>query len=51
MLAGAYRGSRVLLSASKHRLRVASVIIMAVGANSWGEETGGLMKNIFYADD
>lgn len=51
MLAGAYRENRVLLSASKHRLRVASVIIMAVGANSQGEQTGGLMKSIFYADD
>lgn len=51
MLAGAYRESRVLLSASKHRLRVASVIIVAVGANSQDEQTGGLMKSIFYADD
>lgn len=51
MLAGAYRQSRVLLSASKHRFRVASVIIVAVGANSEGEQTGGLMKSIFGAHD
>lgn len=48
MLAGAYRESRVLLSASKHHLRVASVIIVAVSANSQGEQTGGLMESIFY---
>lgn len=51
MLAGAYRESGVLLSASKHCLGVASVIIGALGANSLGEQTGGLMKSIFYADD
>lgn len=51
MLAGAYRESKALLSASKHRLRVASVIIMAVSANIQDEQTGGLMKSIFYADD
>jgi len=43
--------SRVLLSASKHRLRVVSVIMVAVGANSEVEQTGGLMKSILYADD
>lgn len=45
MLAGAYRESGALLSASKHRLRVASVIIVAAGANNPDEQTGGLMKS------
>ena len=51
MLAGAYRESRVLLSASKHRFRVASVIIVAVATNSLGEQTGELMRSILYVDD
>lgn len=40
MLAGAYRGSRELLSASKHRLRVAPVITVAVDAKSHDGLTG-----------
>lgn len=51
MLAGAYRERWVLLSASKHCLRVASVIIVAAGANIQGEQTGGLMKSISSAND
>lgn len=51
ILARAQRESKMLLSACKHHLRVASVIIVAGGAKSKGEQTGGLMKSIFYADD
>lgn len=51
MLAGAYSKHWVLLSASKHCLRVASVIIVATGAKIQGEQTGGLMKSIFYGND
>lgn len=51
MLAGAYRESEAPLSASKQRLRVVSVITVALGASHQDEQTGGLMKSIFYADD
>lgn len=41
MLAGAYRASEAPLSASKHRLRVVSVITVALGASDEDERAGG----------
>lgn len=52
MLTGAYTESKAPLSASKHRLRRASVITAAAAiANSQDEQTVRLMKSIFCADD
>lgn len=51
VLTGAYTESKAPLSASKHRLRRASVITAASVANSQDEQTARLMKSIFSADD
>lgn len=51
MLAGASTESKAPLSASKQRLRRASVITAAAVANSQDEQTLRLMKSIFSADD
>lgn len=51
VLTEAYTESKAPLSASKHRLRQASVIMAASVANSQDEQTVQLIKSIFSADD